>query len=453
MRPALALVVLCAACDSPPPPSPVLLPPGGRGTIVDVSEEAFGRPFPGLSRDEERRFFRGRALFRDVWVSAPASATSRDGLGPLFHARACEPCHQRDGRGAPPLPGQPLRTMLLRLSVPNEHGAPVPHPVYGGQWQPLALDGVPPEGEATVSYRARAGKYEDGQPFELLHPSYRVDTSAYGPLGDDVQMSPRVAPAMHGLGLLAAIPEAALLEHSDPDDRDGDGISGRENRVFDVEAAAFVLGRFGWKANQPSLRQQVAGAFLGDIGMTSSLFPKNDCTAFEEACIAQANGGEPELTPEILDDVTFYSGTLAVPARRALDRETHARGEQLFVESRCDGCHTPEFELPSGAPGLGAEPDRIRPFTDLLLHDMGPALADERPDFAANGREWRTPPLWGLGLISTVNGHGRLLHDGRARDVAEAILFHGGEAAAAADAFMKMSRSDRDALIAFVLSL
>jgi CxxC motif-containing protein (DUF1111 family) len=213
-----------------------------------------------------------------------------------------------------------------------------------------------------------------------------------------------------------------------------------------------VTGRFGCKANKPSLEQLVAGAFLGDIGMTSRLFPKNDCSTGQSACAAQVTGGEPELSAEILADVAAYSGQLAVPARRDARAPMVEAGEKLFFQSGCHGCHTPQFELPEIA-GLGVGPDVIQPFSDLLLHDMGPGLADGRPDFSANGNEWRTPPLWGVGLVPTVNGHSRLLHDGRARDVAEAILWHGGEAAASAEIFRLMPRADRQALIAFVLSL
>jgi CxxC motif-containing protein (DUF1111 family) len=437
MRIGLLLILsTLAACEQEP--KSILSPlAGGDATVFDVSEEAFGHPSPILSRDEERAFFRGRALFRDVWVMAPASTDSRDGLGPLFNARSCEACHARDGRGAPPARAdEALTTMLLRLSIPGqtETGAPLPHPNYGGQLQPLSLPDVPREGQAFLTYAER----DDG----LLMPSYEVKTPGYGPL-DGVLMSPRVAPHMVGLGLLANIPEALLLEKEDPSDADGDGISGRANRVWDVSQNAAAVGRFGWKANQPSLRQQVAGAFLGDIGMTSSLFGAEDCTAAQSACLGKASGGQPELSEAILFDVTFYSETLAVPARR-MDANDLERGEALFFSAGCDGCHTPTFAV---------DGQTIQPFSDLLLHDMGDALADGRPDFQATGNEWRTPPLWGLGLIEVVNGHMRLLHDGRARGVSEAILWHGGEAERSAAAFREMNTAEKQALEAFILSL
>jgi CxxC motif-containing protein (DUF1111 family) len=214
-----------------------------------------------------------------------------------------------------------------------------------------------------------------------------------------------------------------------------------------------VLGRFGWKANQPSIEQQSAGAFLGDIGLTSPLFPEQNCTAVQEACRAAPTGGDPEVDQEKIDAVTFYARYLAVPARRDADDSTVRHGEALFAAIGCASCHF--TTLVTGdlddAPALSAQ--RIHPYTDLLLHDMGTDLADDRPDYEADGREWRTPPLWGLGLIATVNRHTLLLHDGRARGVAEAILWHGGEGETARETFRNLPREDRAALVRFLESL
>jgi CxxC motif-containing protein (DUF1111 family) len=268
--------------------------------------------------------------------------------------------------------------------------------------------------------------------------------------------SPRVAPAVFGLGLLAAVPAEALEALADPDDVDGDGISGRVNHVWDAQAQAPAIGRFGWKANQPNLLQQTAGAFLGDMGITSSLFPAGECAAAQEQCLVQPSGGEdgaPELSDSLLASVVHYMHTLAVPARRRVDDLEVLEGKRLFMDSGCAECHVPKLETGALEGFAELSGQVIRPYTDLLLHDMGDDLGDGRPDFEATGNEWRTPPLWGIGLVHTVNRHDYLLHDGRARGVLEAVLWHGGEAEAARDAVLALSETDRRRLVAFLESL
>jgi CxxC motif-containing protein (DUF1111 family) len=427
---------------------------GENGTVFDVGRESYSHPLAGLDTADERAFFRGKAVFRDTWVTAPSSTRTRDGLGPLFHARSCFACHVRDGRGRPPIGDEPLVSMLFRLSVPGagEHGEPLPEPVYGGQLQPFALPGLDADGDVRIEYQDVAGSYGDGTPYTLRRPVYTASDMRHGAMREDVLLSPRVAPSMIGLGLLEAVPEAELLALADPDDADGDGISGRPNYVWDVERELAALGRFGWKANQPSLRQQTAGAFNGDIGITSRLFPVDDCTSTQAACAGAVSGGEPELIDTFLDDVTFYGRTLAVPGRRDWDDPEVLAGKAVFEELGCAACHTPV--LSTGASDLAALAEQtIRPYTDLLLHDMGEDLADGRPDFQASGSEWRTPPLWGIGLLATINEHTFLLHDGRARDLAEAILWHGGEAEPARELFRTLPASERARLIAFLESL
>jgi CxxC motif-containing protein (DUF1111 family) len=272
-------------------------------------------------------------------------------------------------------------------------------------------------------------------------------------MSDDVLLSPRTAPQMIGLGLLEAVAESDVLSAADPGDEDQDGISGRPNRVFDATSGNVVLGRFGWKANQPSLDQQNSGAFLGDIGITSALFPDENCTGSQPECEAARNGGSPEIDDEHLGDVDYYSRLLAVPARRDITKADVRRGERLFGDIGCAKCHTTilHTEDVEGFPELSGQ--LIHPYTDLLLHDMGDALADGRPDFEADGNEWRTPPLWGIGLFSDVNDHTRYLHDGRARNLEEAVLWHGGEAESSSAAFKSLSGDERDALLAFLASL
>jgi CxxC motif-containing protein (DUF1111 family) len=265
--------------------------------------------------------------------------------------------------------------------------------------------------------------------------------------------SARIAPPVIGLGLLEAIPEADLLAHADPEDADGDGISGRANRVWDRRNDTTAMGRFGWKAGQPSLRQQNAEAFANDMGLTSHLVPTDSCSPAQHDCLAMPNGGDAEVSDSILDNVTFYTRNLAVPARRNVDDKQVLAGKSLFFQANCQGCHVAVFTTGAEA----AEPElanqTIRPYTDLLLHDMGPGLADGRPEFLANGQEWRTPPLWGIGLTEAVNGHTQFLHDGRARNLMEAILWHEGEAAQSRDAVLAFDASQRAALLAFLNSL
>jgi CxxC motif-containing protein (DUF1111 family) len=304
-----------------------------------------------------------------------------------------------------------------------------------------------------VTYEEVPGQYGDGTPYSLRRPAYRLEELAFGSLDPRTMISPRTAPVMIGLGLLEAVDEAQLLALADEMDADGDGISGRPNRVWDPVAQATRLGRFGWKANQPGLVQQNAGAFLGDLGITSALFPAENCPAPQAACAAAITGGTPELDGDKLEAVTYYSSLLAVPARRDFEDPEVLRGKAMFRAAGCASCHVPTLVTSAAAalPELAGQ--TIRPYTDLLLHDLGDDLADGRPDFLAGGREWRTPPLWGIGLVGVVNDHTQLLHDGRARDLAEAVLWHGGEAEAAREAFRTMARADRDALVRFLESL
>ena len=425
---------------------------GGETTRTDITRNAFSLPAPSLSNTERRTFEVGDSFFTQNWVSAPASTEGRDGLGPTFNAFACSSCHLHDGRGAPPDEPDNLG-LLLRLSIPGAGPleGPRPHPNYGGQLQVRSLPGVPAEGRMELSYEYIEGAYGDGEPFELRRPHYSIAEPAFGPLGDDLLMSPRLAPQIVGMGLLEAVPAAVIRSAADPGDSDGDGISGRANEVTGTDGE-ITLGRFGWKAGRATVEQQVAAAFAGDIGITSPLFPTENCPEVQTACRDAPDGGTPELTPSRLASVTLYARTLAVPALRDPDDEQVRRGFAQFEAFGCASCHLPTLETgPSDIEALAYQV--IHPYTDLLVHDMGPGLADGRPEFGADGREWRTPPLWGLGLIEAVNGRRFLLHDGRARTPAEAILWHGGEAEAAMEAFRDASAEERAALRRFLESL
>jgi CxxC motif-containing protein (DUF1111 family) len=429
---------------------------GGDGTTFTVGRNAFAQIAENVSGARRDPFFDGNSLFNRNWTTAPASTSATDGLGPTFNARSCSGCHFKDGRGRPPFSeDEPMTSMLLRLSVPgtDEHGGPRPEPTYGGQLNPLGILGVPGEGDPRVVTELLTGQYDDGSEYELSSPRYDLRDLAYGEMADDVMVSPRTAPQMIGLGLLQAIDEADLLAHADPDDTDHDGISGRPNRVWDVATESVMLGRFGWKANQPRLEQQNSGAFNGDIGITSVLFPAENCTAAQPECQDALNGGTPEIDAEHVAQVDYYSKYLAVPARRDYRDPEVQLGETLFAQLGCGSCHVTTFKTGSIADTPELSGQTIHPYTDLLLHDLGDELADGRPDFEADGNEWRTPPLWGIGLFQDVNDHTRYLHDGRARNLEEAVLWHGGEAADSAAAFKALAADERAALVRFLGSL
>lgn len=431
------------------------LPGGDTTNTLLFGIKAFTLIAENATEEHKSLFFAGNSFFNSSWVQAPSSTSGRDGLGPLFNARSCSTCHFEDGRGRPPLTDdEEFSSMLLRIGTGSlsADGDPEGDPTYGGQLQPFAINDVPAEGTPKHTCSKTRGTFAEGEAYELLAPTYWIEGEAYGPMSASLVISPRVAPQMIGLGLLGAISEDELMARSDPDDADGDGISGRPNLVRDVVTGEFTMGRFGWKAEQPFVRQQAAGAFQGDIGITSSLFPNQDCSDVEVACGDAANGGEPEASDSVLDAVDVYSQLLAPPARPHYAEQEILEGKALFSEVGCDSCHTPRYVTgDSELEELTGQ--TIWPYTDLLLHDMGETLSDARPSFAAEGSEWRTPPLWGIGRIPEVNGHNRLLHDGRARGVTEAILAHAGEGTAARGAFTSLSANERGMLVSFVESL
>ena len=429
---------------------------GGQASIHDATPNAFAQPAPGLDRDQELLFFVGNSFFNQNWVTAPASTRARDGLGPLFNARSCAGCHFRDGRGRPPRTEAEAGTgLLLRLSLPPPAGGggDLADPAYGGQIQDFGIQGVPAEARLVVEEDEVSGQLADGTRYTLRAPRYRLLDLGYGALPPEARFSPRVAPQLIGMGLLEAISEEQVLSRADPADADGDGISGRPNRVPDQASGATVLGRFGWKASQPTVLQQTAAAFLHDIGITTHVFPEQNCRPDQRACRAAPDGGDPEIADDDLMKVVLYASSLAVPAMRDPDDPEVVRGAGIFEAVGCAGCHarTSTTGTHPTIPALSNQ--TIHPYTDLLLHDLGEGLSDGRPDFEASGSEWRTPPLWGIGLFETVNRHTRYLHDGRARNLGEAILWHGGEAAAARDRYWELDAEDRAALLRFLRSL
>ncbi len=455
----LLVSILLSACDSESPVAVESTPvfstsefSGGETTVFDASSHAFSIPAPNLSTAALAKHLEGDVEFEAVFVTAPAVVNP--GLGPIYNNVSCINCHSRDGRGRPPGVDEGLVSLLFRLSLPKAEDSvtgkpPTPVPGFGTQLNNRAIVEANPEGTVKIEYTEQTLTTADGTRAHLRHPNYTL-TETYQPLPENVEVSPRVAPAVFGLGLLEAIPENAILAYADEADIDGDGISGKPNYVWDVVAQRYALGRFGWKANQPTLLQQVAAAYNDDMGITTSLFSVENSAGQSQLT---EHSVTPEVSDEILEVVTFYVQTLAVPARRNVDDPQVKQGEQLFAEAQCASCHIPTLRTGVLAGVSSVSNQTIHPYTDLLLHDMGPGLADNRPDFHASGSEWRTPPLWGIGLVKRVNGHTNSLHDGRARDLMEAILWHGGEAEASRQAVEQMSKTERDALIAFLESL
>ncbi|KKC36576.1 thiol oxidoreductase [Devosia epidermidihirudinis] len=454
-------------------PEPFENRPAGKGTTTKKpNADSFSHFLKNLTFEQEEQFKLGNALFRKIWVSSPSSTQASDGLGPLFNARGCQSCHIKDGRGHPPFEGQAENvSMFLRLSVPpgendTRHSidgifAEEPgDPTYGTQLQDFAVPGLKAEGRMVIDYKDAPVTLGDGTVITLRHPTYSIADLNYGPLAENVMISPRIANPMIGLGLIEQIPAEDILALADPDDLSGDGISGKANYAIDPVTNTVKLGRFGWKAGEATIKAQSAAAFAGDIGISTPLVnkPYGDCTVNQPECFAMPNGeqerlGASEAPDPVLDLVTFYSQTVGVPERRNVDDPAVLRGKQAFYEAGCTSCHTPKFVTSRDAENPAHRFQLIWPYSDFLLHDMGEGLADHRPEGLANGFEWRTPPLWGIGLTKTVSGHTFFLHDGRARDLTEAILWHGGEAQAARDRFANMSKATRDDLIAFLESL
>lgn len=436
---------------------------GGKTSVKKQGANAYSLPAANLPLSKRLDFSVGNSFFRNPWVQAPASTEARDGLGPLFNTNGCQNCHIKDGRGHPPEKDDiHAVSMLVRLSIPAMTAEQkkafivdgnIPEPTYGGQLQDFALQDQTPEGEIKITYTDVPVQFKDGTTVNLRKPKLEIINLGYGEMHPDTQYSARVAPPMIGLGLLESIPDSTLLEWEIAGNSSNDGVTGKANKVWDVEKNDFSIGRFGWKAGQPNLMQQNAAAFNGDIGLTSHLFSKENCTSKQSICSDLPNGGEPEVSQNILDFVEFYSQHLAVPIRRNMKEPQVIRGQEIFASSGCESCHKTNVTT-AKRPDLPALSEQlIHPYTDLLLHDMGEGLADNRPEYLANGREWRTAPLWGIGYTEEVNGHTYFLHDGRARNLMEAVLWHGGEAESAKQNVLALDKKDRDALIAFLNSL
>jgi CxxC motif-containing protein (DUF1111 family) len=430
---------------------------GGETTVNKTGERAFKFIAANAEGMSMARFTFGKQLFETVWEPAPGSQPTTDGLGPVFNRSACAQCHIGNGRGRPPAAtDDAMDSILVRLSIEGTgiHGGPKPVPGYGDQLQDRGIADVPAEGRALIVYGEVGGQYADGSEYSLRNPTVKFADLAFGDLPAGVMSSARVASPVIGLGLLEAVPEESLHALADPDDHDGDGISGRVNIVWDAVNKKQAVGRFGWKANAPSLQHQNAAAAIGDMGITSPVFGKDLCEPVQKSCseVAGEVADSPELLSSFFDPLLRYTQLVAVPKQRDAGRPEVQRGAATFRGLGCASCHMPT--LKTGPSELAELTEQvIHPFSDLLLHDMGDGLADNRPDFLASGREWRTAPLWGIGLTEAVGGFQFYLHDGRARSLAEAILWHDGEAARAREAFKMLPAAQRADLYAFLGSL
>lgn len=434
----------------------------GTFTVPSAGKDAYFLPSPALGERQRETFERGKAGFERPWVVFSVS-TGDWGLGPTFVGDRCSACHTRGGRGAPPdLPEEQPLGIVVRVSLPGTdgHGGPRPLDHYGGQIQNRALQGqninmlhayapIPAEAELFIEWDEHIETLADGTEVTLRKPRLRIEKPAFGELPPDTMTSLRQAPPVFGLGLLEAVAEEDILAIAER--QRALGFNGRPNYVWDAIHGRQSLGRFGLKATQPTLRQQIAAAALHDIGATSSVFPQQNCPPVQKDCRREIPGNDPELSDAAWDDLEIFSLGLGVPARRNMNDPDVQRGAALFEQLQCAVCHVPALRTVdyfSRLPQLSKQ--TLHPYTDLLLHDLGEGLADHRPDFGAGGRDWRTPPLWGLGLSKTVNGNDALLHDGRALTVTEAILWHGGEAEGSKEAFRRLPRLDREALLRFL---
>ncbi len=456
---------------------------GGDSGISITSAESYSKPSSNLTASRKGSFFIGNAFFKQPWVVAPASTDSRDGLGALFNVAACQSCHVKDGRGhAPMTADDDADSLLLRLSMPatteeqrqqlqDSLIEKVVHPMYGGQLQDRGIQGVPAEARIAVQWTDKPVTFADGHVETLRAPTFNLTNPGYGAFDDAMMVSPRVALPMIGLGLLEQIPDDDIKKQAS--DSNNSDISGKFNWVMDPQTGKHALGRFGWKAGQTKLITQNQSAFNEDMGLTSNIRPHESCMPTQTACLnattgadEQGNGKPPvEVNDDVAKFVEFYTRNLAVPHRRNADDKLVLAGKKRFYDMGCQSCHTPRYQLPkTDDDHLEQHGQVIYPYTDLLLHDMGDALADRtiagklppkdaQVEFLANSYEWRTPALWGVGLAQIVDPQATFLHDGRARTLMEAVLWHGGEAEKQQQQVLKLDKQGRAELNAFLKSL
>ncbi len=458
---------------------------GGDTGVSITSAESYSKPSSNLTALRKGDFFVGNAFFKQPWVIAPASTDSRDGLGALFNVAACQSCHIKDGRGhAPMTSSDDADSLLIRLAMPASNDEQrqqlqssmiekVAHPMYGGQLQDRGIQSVPAEARIEVQWTDKPVTFADGHIETLRAPTFTLTNPGYGAFDDELMVSPRIALPMIGLGLLDQIPDTDIKKQAVSASKDTTAISGKFNWVMDPQTGQTALGRFGWKAGQTKLVTQNQSAFNEDMGLTSNIRPIESCTPLQTACLKATTGSDAqgdnkpavEVSDEVVKFVEFYTRNLAVPNRRDADNEQVLAGKKHFYNIGCQSCHTPRYQLPkTNDDHLEQHGQVIYPYTDLLLHDMGDDLADRtiagklpskdaQVEFLANSYEWRTPALWGIGLAQTVDPQATFLHDGRARTLLEAVLWHGGEAKAQQQKVLQLDKQGRAELNAFLQSL
>jgi CxxC motif-containing protein (DUF1111 family) len=421
----------------------------------DKSSSILLKPINNLNNDEYDKFMLGRSFFSIPWVEAPAITTARDGLGPLFNANTCISCHPGNGKGTLfNKDGFVSRSLIARLSVDATNSNQdqellkykgfVPHSVYGNQLSINGIHGVDFEGNIKVDFEKKEVLFPDGEKQTLLIPKYSLINLNYGTL-DNANISYRLAPTLNGMGLINLISDEDIIKNEDINDANGDGISGKANWVYSNITKKVELGKYTWKASVYSLKEQVAGAANNDMGLTTSIFPNDNCTVSQKACNEAPKAKDAiDLPDERLDAITYYLKHIKAYAPKIT--KEYKEGLEIFEQISCAKCHISSFDTKEGF--------KVFPYSDFLLHDMGEDLSDGRVEFKADKNEWRTAPLWGLALHEKINKQKpRLLHDGRARSFQEAILWHGGEAIQSKENFMNLPKEQRDKLLKFLQEL
>lgn len=452
------LLLSCSKNDSPTPDEyeGIDLPnisertyAGGATTVFSVNSKAYSAPAENLTEADNLRHDEGDAMFEVTFVSDPSQPYH--GLGPIYNSNSCISCHPGDGRAAFPTDLVRSRGFFMRVSLPgaDSNGSPIPVPGFGTQVQNHAITGFKPEGTFGVSYTDSIVNFKDGTKVTLKVPHYTL-TGVSATVPPNILISPRTSMPIYGLGLLEFIPEADLKALEDVEDKNKDGISGKINYVWDGVHKRTMVGRFGWKANTATLLDEAAGSFSGDLGVTNHYYPIE--IGKGQAFSDDGNTDGDQMTKDQVDATEFYLRTLAVPAARNMNKKSVRNGARIFEGIGCAKCHVAK-QRTLAAPINALANQTFYPYTDMLLHNMGPALADRRPDFLADGYEWRTRPLWGIGLQEIASGHTNFLHDGRAKNITEAILWHGGESERSKAIFLKLKKKEREDLLEFLNSI
>ena len=439
--------------------------PGGETSNQVENKNSFSLSSRNLEEHMRINFLVGNALFERMWEDSSISKNiAKDGLGPFFSARSCESCHINDGRGHIPLTNKEDKISVViqisqNIAQSNDYIKNIEDDIYGGQISEFAVKDVLKEADIIIDYKYSLEMYEDGRVVELRRPIIKIDNLNYGDFNESTTFSARIAQPMIGLGLIEHISDQSLLMNEDINDTNNDGVSGKANKVWDIENEKLAIGRFGWKAAQPSVYQQTADAFYHDMGLSNKLYSNPfNCTSKQVECAKAISGNSEEyddleVSNDQLDLVTFYSSQLGVPARRSINAENVKKGKEIFFALNCNSCHVESFTTGDSGSHANLNNQIIYPYSDFLLHDMGESLSDGVSEFFAQGSEWRTPPLWGIGLTNIVSEEYGYLHDGRARTIEEAILWHGGEANEIIQNYKKLKKSEVNQLLSFINSL